>query len=97
MAKDVYYFLVPWFTESDWKEVNRLTYGDSNHGGNYSKWVDKGERRLNELKAKGAGIRKVYIKASEYEKWCKEKNLTYGPVSRMLFVQNKVDQSSKLN
>jgi hypothetical protein len=97
MAKDIYYFFVPWFTESDWKEVNRLTFGDSNHGGIYSRWVERGERRLEELKAKGVGIRKVFIKATEYEKWCKKKRMAYGPLSRMLFVQDKVDMSSAFN
>jgi hypothetical protein len=95
MIKDTYFFFIPWFTERDWKEIRRLTYGSKD--GNYNKWLERCEKEVTRLKANGMGVQKVYIKAEEYENYCKEKKLKYGAESRILFIESKISESSKMN
>ena len=45
---------IPWYTERDWKEVSRLTYGTPEYCGNYDKWVERCEKKVAGLKANGS-------------------------------------------
>ena len=95
MTKDTYFFFIPWFTERDWKEVRRLTHESSN--GNYNKWLERCEKEVTQLKSNGARVQKVFIKAEEYENYCKEKKLKYDAKSRILFIESKISESTKMN
>jgi hypothetical protein len=97
MPKDTFYIFIPWYTERDWKEVSRLTYGSPNHCGDYNKWVKRCEKEVIRLRANGAGVQKVFIKAEEYENYCKEKKLKCNAKTRLLFVESKISESSKMN
>ena len=95
MIKDTYFFFIPWFTERDWKEVRRLT--NESPDGNYNKWLERCEKEVSKLKTNGAAVQKVFIKANEYENYCKEKRLKYNAESRILFIESKISELSKLN
>jgi len=97
MSKDTFYIFIPWYTERNWKELSRLTYGSPDHCGYYKKWVERCDKEVIRLKANGAGVQKVFIKAEEYENYCKEQKLKCNSESRLLFVESKISESSKMN
>jgi hypothetical protein len=61
-----------WFDEEQWNSLSKLDPNGVDDS--YSKWRNNANKAITELEDNGQSVKKISIKTSELEKWCKERN-----------------------
>ena len=84
-----------WYEPNEWEILKETAIDSETLDDTYEEWKSNANSAINEFNAQGMKIKKISIKMSEFESWCKENNLRNNSQARSEYAVKKLQERTR--